>query len=330
MMQAIDIHCHIVPADFPAAPCSCANRWPSMDHLDNNQAMVMVGTRQFRLVDDRAWNVHRRMLDMDDENVAIQVLSPMPELLSYWIDAQAALELSRHVNGAISNMIETAPRRFRGLGMVPLQDVELATRELSRVKGELGLAGVEVGSNINGKSPGDASFDPFYAEAERLGLSVFIHALHPTFNDRLVGPKRMVPLVAFPTDVGLAVASMISGRILEKFPNLRIAFSHGGGTFPSFLPRLQTGWRSVKGLKDEFADPLATARRFWFDNVVFDAKLLRHIVEVFGTTQICVGSDYPFKGGQKGSSAMFDGLGFSEAELADLRHHNAARFLGQA
>jgi aminocarboxymuconate-semialdehyde decarboxylase len=327
-MKAIDIHCHIVPAEFPAAPCSCvASKWPSMDHRDARQSMVMVGKREFRVVDSRCWDVQRRMQDMDEEAVDVQVLSPMPELLSYWLDAQAALTLSRHVNDTIAAIVRSAPARFVGLGMVPLQDVDLAAKELSRLKSELGLAGIEVGSNIDGRSPGDPGYDEFYAEVERLGLAIFVHSLHPTFNDRLIGPKRMVPLVAFPTDVGLAAASMISGRVLEKFPRLRIAFSHGGGTLASFLPRLHTGWRTVKGLNAEFADPLSTARQFYFDNVVFDSKLLRYVIDVFGTTQVCVGSDYPFKGGQKQSSALFDGLGYTERELGDLRRNNAARFL---
>src|SRR5262249_10763324 len=152
--------------------------------------------------------------------------------------------------------------------MAPLQDPEAAAAELACMKNDLGLVGVEIGSNINGVSPGDPKFDVFYREAERLGLAIFVHALHPTMKDRLVGPGRLQPLIAFPTDVGLAAASMVSGGVLQKFPKLRVAFSHGGGTFLSFLPRLQDGWDKFEALQTAFGNPTQTARAFYYDNIV--------------------------------------------------------------
>lgn len=125
--------------------------------------------------------------------------------------------------------------------MVPLQDPELACTELGKLRAEYGLVGVEIGSNINGKSPGDPFFDAFFAEAERLDLAIFVHALHPSVAGRLVGPALLGAYVGYPTDIGLAAASVITGRVIEKFPKLRIGFSHGGGTLASFLPRLELG-----------------------------------------------------------------------------------------
>jgi aminocarboxymuconate-semialdehyde decarboxylase len=90
------------------------------------------------------------------------------------------------MNAGIARLVEAAPDRFSGLGMVPLQDPELAARELSEVKA-LGFAGVEVGSNVNGRPIGDPAFLPFFAEAAALGLAVFVHSFHPLGLDRLVG-----------------------------------------------------------------------------------------------------------------------------------------------
>ncbi|HEY3920081.1 MAG TPA: amidohydrolase family protein [Stellaceae bacterium] len=327
-MEVIDVHCHIVPAEFPAAPASCApEKWPSMEHRANNQAAVMVGGKEFRLVDSRCWDTARRIADMNGEDVGLQAISPMPELLSYWIDARATLAMARHINQTIAEMVRAAPDRFVGLGMVPLQDPELAAKELAALSGDYGLRGIEIGSNINRKSPGDPFFDPFFAEAERLNLAIFVHALHPTMTDRLVGPPMVAPYVAFPTDIGLAGASFITGRVLEKFPKLRIGLSHGGGTLAAFLPRLDSGWQKLPALNRAFASPAATARRLYYDNVVFDRPLLRHMIATYGDTQIFVGSDYPFTAGQKDSAAMFEGLGLSAEQLERLRGGNAARFL---
>jgi aminocarboxymuconate-semialdehyde decarboxylase len=325
-MKVIDVHCHVVPAEFPATPQSC-ERWPQMDHRANNQAGVMIAGKEFRLVDSRCWDTARRLADMNGEDVGMQVLSPMPELLSYWIDAKPALQLSRHVNRAISEMIRAAPDRFAGLGMVPLQDIELAAKELSVLRSEYGLSGIEIGSNILGRPPGDPSFDAFFAEAERLDLAVFVHALHPAATDRLIGPAQLAAFIGFPTDVGFAAASFITGRLSQKYPRLRVGFSHGGGTLPAFLPRLQSGWSKTPALQSSFASPIDAARRFYYDNVVFDRTLLRHLIDFFGTTQIFVGSDYPFTGGQQKSAQMYEGIGLSPTQLDALRGGNATRFL---
>lgn len=326
-MKVIDVHCHIVPAHFPAAPSSCApGKWPQMEDRTNGQRAMMVGGREMRVVDNRAWEAARRIADMNGEEIGMQAISPMPEILSYWIDPPSALAMARFMNQTIAEIVRSASDRFVGLGMVPLQDPELAARELAALHGD-GLVGVEIGSNINGKSPGDAFFDPFYAEAERLDLAIFVHALHPTMTDRLTGPPMVAPYVAFPTDIGLAGASLITGRVLEKFPKLRIGLSHGGGTLAMFLPRLETGWQKLQALKNAFASPAEAARKLYYDNVVFDKKLLRYLIEAYGDAQVFVGSDYPFTAGQRNSAAMFEGIGLTPGQLERLRGGNAARFL---
>jgi aminocarboxymuconate-semialdehyde decarboxylase len=327
-MKIIDVHCHILPANFPGLPRSClSEKWPSMDHRENTQAMIMSGKSEFRLVDSRCWDAARRMADMDAEGTRMQIVSPMPELLSYWIDAPHALGLARHINGVISDMVTKHPTRFGGLGMVPLQDPDLAAKELSTLKAKYNLAGIEIGSNISGKSPGDPFFDVFFAEAERNDLAVFVHALHPIGVNRLAGPVQSEPYICHPSDVGFAAASCITGRLLEKFPNLRIGFSHGGGTLAAFLPRLESGWTKLPVLAKGFASPTETARKFYYDNLAFDARLLRYLLDTFGETQLFVGSDYPFTAGQKDSAKTFDPLGLSEAQLNRVLYENAARFL---
>jgi aminocarboxymuconate-semialdehyde decarboxylase len=326
-MKVIDVHCHIVPADFPVTPSTCApEKWPRMEERSNGQRAMMTGKREMRVVDNRAWEAARRIADMNGEDVGMQAVSPMPEILSYWLDAPSAQTMARYMNKTIAELVHAAPDRFVGLGMVPLQDPELAAKELATLRSD-GLAGVEIGSNINGKSPGDPFFDPFYAEAERQNLAIFVHALHPTMTDRLVGPPMVAPYVAYPTDIGLAGASLITGRVLEKFPRLRIGLSHGGGTLAMFLPRLESGWQKLPALKNAFASPEEAARKLYYDNVVFDKRLLRYLIEAYGDTQVFVGSDYPFTAGQKNSAAMFDEIGLSAEQLERLRGGNAARFL---
>ncbi|WP_298283577.1 amidohydrolase family protein [Novosphingobium sp.] len=326
MSGTIDIHAHFVPADFPPGPPSCCAQWPGMVHHEDGRADVLIGDAPFRKIDHRSWDADVRIADMDAQSVALQALSPMPELLSYRLQPDETRALASHVNGAIAEMVARKPDRFAGLGMVPLHDPQMAAAMLAGMKAD-GLSGVEIGSNILGISPGDTRFDPFYAEAERLGMAVFVHALHPTMMDRLVGPKPpLAAFVGFPTDTGLAAASFITGRTLEKFPALRVAFSHGGGTFATLLPRLLNGWRIAPELQSAISDPIETARRMYYDNIVFDAELLKHIVHIFGETQVCAGSDYPYVAGQEWPGRPFDA--FPNTTKRMLRHENARRFLG--
>lgn len=328
-MPTIDIHNHVVPEDFPVADAGCGGgRWPSLRRSEGDAATVLIAGKPFRRIDSRSWDATRRLGDMDVEDVDIQVLSPLPELLSYWFDASDGLAMARHMNAAIAEMVHVAPRRFLGFGMVPLQDIDVAARELSRLRDDLGLRGIEIGSNINGKVVGDPLFEPFFAEVERLGLAVFVHAFHPSVTDRLVGPQMVQPLVGFPTEIGLAAASVITGGLIERHPRLRIAFSHGGGTLAAILPRLNHGATQNEMLKDLTLTPFEAARRLYYDSLVFDPRFLEHLIARVGISQVMVGTDYPATLRQPRPTAFVGQLHLAPDDIAAITGGNAKRFLG--
>jgi aminocarboxymuconate-semialdehyde decarboxylase len=192
----------------------------------------MIGGRNFRTIHSGNWDVERRLRDMDAHGVAAQVLSPMPELLSYWFTAQDGLEIARHVNEYIVGKCHAAPGRLFGLGTVPLQDPENASQELGHIKAA-GLLGVELGSNVNGQYLGAPQFLPFFQEVERLGLAVFVHALHPTVAQHLSNASLVNP-IGFPIDTCLTIVSLMAGGTAERCRTLRLAFSHGGGVLHPF------------------------------------------------------------------------------------------------
>ena len=160
--------------------------------------------------------------------------------------------------------------------MVPLQDPELAAKEIKRLKNEFGLKGVEVGTNINGRSIGDPFFDPFFAEAEAEKMVIFIHALHPIGKERIVGPSSLSALIGFPTENAYASASLITGGVLEKFPNLKVYVSHGGGSFSTLLPRLTYGWETMEEMRKVCPHPPSYyAKKIFYDTLVYDVKTLQ-------------------------------------------------------
>ncbi|WP_377299436.1 amidohydrolase family protein [Rhizobium sp. SGZ-381] len=326
----IDVHCHVVPSSFPPVPgATPLSGWPSMTAVQDCHATVVIDDRPYRTVSDACWVAERRIAEMDRAGIAVQALSPMPELFGYWIEAEAALHLVRHVNDVIAALVQEGQGRFVGLGGLPMQDIDLAIAELQRVMALPGFCGVEIGSNINGTAIGDQRFHALFAEAERLGAAVFVHAVRPTGMDRLVGPAALQQVLAYPTDVGLAAASVITGGLLQRFPNLRIAFSHGGGTFAALLPRLQQGYHAFPAVRDSLPEaPLEQARKLYVDALVFDEDMLKRIVSVFGEDRVMLGTDYPFNFREMEPVARIE-QAFADPTLRErLTFANALAFLG--
>jgi aminocarboxymuconate-semialdehyde decarboxylase len=328
--QAIDVHSHVVPERFPSWLGSKAPAgWPSMAPAHACHAHVMIGGKVYRTVSDCCWSAARRVADMPAMGVAVQALSPMPELLSYWLAAADARQLLRFINEEIAGMVAESNGRFVGLGAVPLQDIDLAIDELRHAVQTLGFAGVEIGSNVKGVAIGDPRFDPFFEACEALGAAVFVHALKPAGMDRLVGPPPLQQVLAYPSEVGLAAASCITSNLIERRPRLRIAFSHGGGTLAMLLPRLQQGWGVFPALKQAVtADPTEQARKLYYDTLVFDAPTLRHLVGTFGADRLMVGTDYPFNFHDRTPVERIEQCGFEAETVTRLVRSNAEVFLG--
>ncbi|HXQ53872.1 MAG TPA: amidohydrolase family protein [Stellaceae bacterium] len=326
----IDIHTHIVPASLPAYVGAAADiPWPSIRHTDACHAQVIINGKNFRDIDDACWSLERRLEHTREMGIGIEVLSPMPELLSYWLPAKDASVLARYINEQIAAMVQAAPERYAGLGMVPLQDLDLAIEELGHVVKTLGLLGVELATNIDGKPLGDPAFDPFFAAVVALDAAVFVHPLRPAGMDRIVGPRSLEAVLAYPCETALAIGSMITGCVLDRHPKLRIAFSHGGGGFGQVLPRLQHSWSTNRALQALVPHaPAETARRFYYDSLVYSETSLRFLIELFGVTQIVLGTDHPFGIMEKHPVARIDRLALPERERALILSGNARRFLG--
>jgi aminocarboxymuconate-semialdehyde decarboxylase len=288
----------------------------------------MINGANFRTVTDHCWSASRRIDDMNAAGLGRQVLSPMPELLAYHLPAEHAQVLHRDLNEQMASVVANHPDRFLALGAVPLQDIDVAIAEMEHLARDLGLSGVEVGSNVNGVPIGAPDFAPFYAAAERLGLCVFVHAHRPTGLDRISGPKALTQALGFPTEIGLAAASVISNNVIDQYPALRMAFSHGGGSFSMLLARLQNAWSLVDPLRAAIPrSPREQARQLFFDTLVYDGDALAFLVKAYGPQSLLIGTDYPFSVMEK------DPIGALAAGVPPGAHFdaiataNACRFL---
>lgn len=326
---AIDVHTHIVPDAFP--PCLGGFQdvaWPSMRSADACHKHVVISGKTYRTVPDSCWDTLKRIEHMNASRVLRQALSPMPELLSYWLPLELGRTLCRYLNDYIASMVASSPSRFVGLGSVPLQDVDAGIRELEYVMLDLRLAGVEVASHVNGVSIGDTRFEPFFAACARFGAAVFVHPLRPAGDTRVVGPFTE-QAVCFPGDIALAAASLITGGVAARHPDLRVAFSHGGGALAVLLPRLVHAWKASVDLQVALSEsPATTARRFYYDELVFDVSVARLLLESFGPSQVMLGSDYPFALGEPDPVRFVEQVGLNASTLNAVCAANAERFLG--
>jgi len=329
MNDAIDVHNHVVPESFPAYAGKGGNvPWPSMAEAHACHKHVMISGKVYRTVADGCWSAPRRIAHMDETRIGRQAISPMPELLSYWLPLEDAKVMVRYLNDQIAAMIALAPQRFVGLGCIPLQDPDGALRELEYVVKTLKFSGVEIASHVNGTSIGDPRFEPFFAACEQMGAAVFVHALRPAGQDRIVGAFAE-QAVCFPGDIALACASMITGGVAARHPKLRIAFSHGGGTMPILLPRLVHAWNMFPKAKESLTEsPEVTAKRFYYDDLLFSPSAVEFLVNSFGKTQIVIGSDYPFALGDTDPLGSLDRTGLDDKTTALITSANAKRFLG--
>lgn len=325
----IDVHTHFVPSEFPAyVGVGGASLWPSMAPAHACHRHVMIDSKVYRTVSDQCWDPQVRRADMQRTGVTRQVLSPMPELLSYWLEPSDGASLCRFLNETLSAFVAADPDSFIGLGAVPLQDVDAAIRELDHAVHTLGLAGVEIGTNVNGTAIGDRRFEPFFAAAQSWGAAIFVHALRPAGMDRLVGPPLLEQVVAFPGEVGLAAASMLTGGMLARHPALRIAFSHGGGTLRAILPRLQHAWNAFEPIRKLMPEsPGELVRRMYYDDLVYDGDGIGELLRVFGPSQVMAGTDYPFAIMDPEPAARLGALAVDESTRYALRSGNAQRWL---
>ena len=326
----LDIHTHILPKTWPDLKKKYGyGGWIQLDHTNVGCARMMRDDQFFREVESNLWNPEERIRDCANHNVDVQVLSTVPVMFSYWANPADALDISKLLNDHIAGIIGQYPTRFLGLGTIPMQDADIAIKELERCIKDIGLIGVQLGSNVNGKNLDDEILFPVFEAASDMDASIFIHPWDVMGKENM--EKYWLPwLVGMPAETSRAICSMIFGGVFERLPNLRVAFAHGGGAFPSTIGRVQHGFDVRPDLCaiDNDIDPIGYLGKFWVDALVHDSAILDLLINKLGENKIAMGTDYPFPLGEKKPGKLIESSNYNNDIKNKLLYNNALDWLG--
>ena len=326
-----DLHTHLIPPGWEDwATKFGGERWPRLVERDACHATIMTGEQFFRDVDDRSWSAPRRIEDMDRLGIGRQALSPPPVMFCYWADARATEAFARMQNENVAGVVGRHPDRFVGMATVPLQDPALAVKELRYCRERLGLRAVEIGSCPAGRDFDDPALFPFFEACAELDVAAFVHPAVP-----LVGQERLTKyyfplIVGNPLETALAASKLIYGGVLERLPQLRVCFAHGGGAFPYTVGRIEHGFIARPDLcaLENNINPREYLGKFYVDSLVHDADALRLLLKMVGEERIALGSDYPFPLGEAIPGELVHKTPMSDSDKELVFSGSAKEWLG--
>ena len=328
-MLKIDIHTHIIPKNLPDFKKKYGyGGFISLEHHKPFCARMIVDDKFFREIEDNCWDADVRISDCGNHGIDVQVLSTIPVMFSYWAKAIDALDLSKYLNDHIASIVIDYPKRFVGLGTVPLQDTALAIKELERCM-HIGLRGVQIGSHINDMNLDAPELFPFFQAAEEMNASVFVHPWDMMGKEKM--NKYWLPwLVGMPAESSLAICSMIFGGVFERLPKLKVAFAHGGGSFPATIGRIEHGFNVRPDLVaiNNKENPRKYLGKFYLDSLVHDPMMLDLIINLIGADKVALGTDYPFPLGELSPGKLIESMPYNDKIKERLFSGSALEWLG--
>ena len=326
-LRAIDFHAHVLVPEVYAV---------AAEHNIFSELPTDPGvTEEMRdKIRDRAGMVLGRMSDLTDRiarmdamGVDIQVLSAsLVHQGLEWADAQTSLRLARTTNDWIAQAVAAQPRRFIGLGTMPLHGPALAVAELERCMRDLGLRGVAISTKAGAMELGDRELRPFWAKAEELGALVYIH---PGGNrDARFKRFHLWNSVGQAFEEAMAIASLMYDGVLEDFPQLKICISHGGGYMPYYMGRIDRNYVEKANTRINMTKPpIDYLRMLYFDSCVYERPVLAHLVDKVGADRVLLGSDYPV-GEVKPVAFVCETESLTDAQKKQIVRSNGAALLG--
>ena len=289
---------------------------------------MMRGNQFFREIQENSWNAELRIKEYAKFKTQVQVVCTVPVMFAYWAKPLDCLDISRYLNDDIAELIGKYPKNYLGLATIPMQDTELAIQELERCK-EIGISGVQIGSNINDLNLNEERFFPIFEACEKLSMAVLVHPWN-MMGEKTIQRYWLPWLVGMPAETARAVCSMIFGGVFEKLPNLRVMFAHAGGSFLSTLGRIQHGFDCRPDLVaiDNAIAPKNYLGKFWVDSITHDPLMLEYVLKLQGSKKITLGTDYPFPLGDLEVGKFIEDMKLDSGVKEDIFCNGPLEWLG--
>jgi aminocarboxymuconate-semialdehyde decarboxylase len=325
---SVDLHCHVqTPA---AAELARQTQVPAPDAIARHGSQRTADRQREQDVELHAQltSIERRIADMDKMGIDVQAISTSPAQYYYRIEPDLCRQTSRLVNERLAEIVASHPDRFVALGTLPMQDSQLAVAELEHCMNQLGFRGVEVGTNVRRAELSDERFNPLWAKAEELGAVVFLHPSGFTDTSRL-GPHFLTNVIGNPLDTTVALAHIVYGGVLERYPGLKFVAAHGGGYMGHYPARMDHAYKVRPECHDHIKRPPSYyMKKIYYDTMVFSHAQLEHLVNLWGADHVVIGTDYPYDMGWYKPVDFVNGAKLSRAEKDEIIGRNAAKLLG--
>lgn len=328
-MAIIDAHAHIIVPELlrDAAP---EEAWRPRVFWEGGQQVVEFGGRPIRSAIREFVHIDAILEAQAAAGVERVLLCPWVSLLRYEADVEDSLRTSRIHNEALAKLAQSYLDRVSALGSVPLQDPELAARELEALMNDTRLSGVEIAASVRGAYLGDDRFIPFWAAAEATGALVFVHPTTRGFDAPVFNDYYLWNTIGNPLETTVAAAHIVMAGVMERHPRLKVLLAHGGGAILSLRGRLRHARTFQPQAKSRLKEPPdESLKRFYFDTLTHDAAVLHALVDFAGPDRVLLGSDYPFDMGVERPADMVRALGLPATDEAKILGGNAARLLNR-
>lgn len=326
--RVIDIHCHRECAPAAALVKTEADRQGRVPLQFGNELTKEVNRRQLESLRPKMESVDQRLADMDAMGVDVQALSVSPYHMFYWAQGELGVDAFHLINDDLAGLVADHPDRFIGLGAVPLQEPAAAIAELKRCREDLGFPGVEISTNVNGEELSAVRLEAFWGAVEELDMVVFIHPTGFTQPDRLT-ERYFFNTIGHPLEETICAGRLIFDGVIERHPELKIVFAHGGGYLPAYAGRFDHAYHAREDVREGLPRPPSEyLAKLYFDTMVFAPDQLGFLIGKYGADHVLLGTDYPYDMGEDDPLGLIGRVeDLTPEEVALISGGNAERLL---
>ncbi|MGH9052946.1 MAG: amidohydrolase family protein [Acidimicrobiia bacterium] len=325
--RTVDIHCHV---SNPACEALVREQFQARFEpfvFYGGEESNAYNREHFGEIVPKLTDPELRLRDMDRMGIDVQAISVAPPQYFYWTDPGLGTRLARMINDRLAEIVDAYPTRFVGLGTLPMQDVDRALDELRYIE-DLGFAGIEICTNVNGLDFDHPRFRPFFAACQERELLVLVHPNGFTDGERLMD-YYLINVMGMPLDSAVFLSRLVFGGVLERFPDLKMCVVHGGGYIPSYPARLDHAYEVRPECRKHISRPPSTyLAQLYYDTVLYEPVGLGHLVERWGSDHVLLGTDYPYDMGESDPVGLIQSVpSLSKEDRARILGGNAARLL---